>query len=290
MGIVNARQIIDNAHTHRYAIGHFNTNNLEWTQAILRAAESQKSPVIIAASMGAAKYMGGTKMVVDMIRDLYASLNISVPVAIHLDHGDLPTAQQAIKDGFTSVMFDGSSLPFADNIALTKQLVAEADAADVSVEAEVGSIGGTEDGIVGLGDIAEVGQVVEMANTGITMLAAGIGNIHGVYPKDFAGLKLDVLAEFEEATNHEMPFVLHGASGLPDDQIRTAIDHGVSKVNINSQLQWAFHKALREFIVSDQDLQGTNYDPRKLLKPGFDAAQATAEHLMQLLGSTGQAL
>ena len=289
MGIVNASEMIAQAHAQGYAVAHFNTNNLEWTQAILRAAESQKAPVIIAASMGAIKYMGGTKMVADMVRDLVESMAITVPVAIHLDHGNLEMAYQAMNDGFTSVMFDGSDLPFEENLRETKALVAKAAELGVSVEAEVGSIGGVEDVIVGLGEIADKQQVVEMANTGIDMLAAGIGNIHGAYPEDFAGLDLGALTEFEAATRHEMPFVLHGASGLPEDKIQPAITLGVAKININSQLQWAFHNALREFIVTDRDLEGTNYDPRKLLRSGVDAAQQAAEEMIQMLGSANKA-
>lgn len=293
MTIVSGKNIINKARQNSYAIGAFNTNNLEWTEAILRVAQAQQAPTIIAASMGAVKYMGGFKTVVDLIHDLHDDLNITVPIAIHLDHGDFEAAKAAIAAGFTSVMFDGSSLPIDGNLAKTQEIVNLAHAKGISVEAEVGSIGGEEDGIIGGGEIAPIPDAVAMVNTGIDFLAAGIGNIHGPYPDNWKGLHLDHLKNItlavNEAIGHEMPIVLHGGSGIPDDQIKTAISMGVSKVNVNSEAQLAFHEALREFILADHDLEGKNYDPRKLLATGVKGIESALTERIDVFGNANKA-
>ncbi|KAA8433956.1 class II fructose-bisphosphate aldolase [Weissella sagaensis] len=293
MTIVSGKNIINKARQNSYAIGAFNTNNLEWTEAILRVAQAQQAPTIIAASMGAVKYMGGFKTVVDLIHDLHDDLNITVPIAIHLDHGDFEAAKAAIAAGFTSVMFDGSSLPIDENLAKTQEIVNLAHAKGISVEAEVGSIGGEEDGIIGGGEIAPIPDAVAMVNTGIDFLAAGIGNIHGPYPDNWKGLHLDHLKNItlavNEAIGHEMPIVLHGGSGIPDDQIKTAISMGVSKVNVNSEAQLAFHEALREFILADHDLEGKNYDPRKLLATGVKGIESALTERIDVFGNANKA-
>ncbi|WP_257607565.1 class II fructose-bisphosphate aldolase [Weissella sagaensis] len=293
MTIVSGKNIINKARQNSYAIGAFNTNNLEWTEAILRVAQAQQAPTIIAASMGAVKYMGGFKTVVDLIHDLHDDLNITVPIAIHLDHGDFEAAKAAIAAGFTSIMFDGSSLPIDENLAKTQEIVNLAHAKGISVEAEVGSIGGEEDGIIGGGEIAPIPDAVAMVNTGIDFLAAGIGNIHGPYPDNWKGLHLDHLKNItlavNEAIGHEMPIVLHGGSGIPDDQIKTAISMGVSKVNVNSEAQLAFHEALREFILADHDLEGKNYDPRKLLATGVKGIESALTERIDVFGNANKA-
>ncbi|WP_165314678.1 class II fructose-1,6-bisphosphate aldolase [Weissella sagaensis] len=293
MTIVSGKNIINKARQNSYAIGAFNTNNLEWTEAILRVAQAQQAPTIIAASMGAVKYMGGFKTVVDLIHDLHDDLNITVPIAIHLDHGDFEAAKAAIAAGFTSVMFDGSSLPIDENLAKTQEIVNLSHAKGISVEAEVGSIGGEEDGIIGGGEIAPIPDAVAMVNTGIDFLAAGIGNIHGPYPDNWKGLHLDHLKNItlavNEAIGHEMPIVLHGGSGIPDDQIKTAISMGVSKVNVNSEAQLAFHEALREFILADHDLEGKNYDPRKLLATGVKGIESALTERIDVFGNANKA-
>lgn len=289
MTIVSGKQVVQAARKNGYAVGAFNTNNLEWTQAILRTAEAEQSPVIIAASMGAVKYMGGFATVANLIKNLDSAMNITVPVAIHLDHGDYDAAIAAIAAGFTSVMFDGSNLPFVENLEKTKKIVEFAHTIGVSVEGEVGSIGGEEDGIIGAGEIAPIDEAVIMAQTGIDFLAAGIGNIHGVYPANWTGLNLDHLeklsAAVNEAVGDNFPLVLHGASGVPDDQIATAIKHGVAKVNVNTEAQLAFHQAIREFVLSDADLIGKNYDPRKFLAPGVKAIEAALTDRISVFGS-----
>jgi fructose-bisphosphate aldolase class II len=293
MTIVSGKNIINKARQNSYAIGAFNTNNLEWTEAILRVAQAQQAPTIIAASMGAVKYMGGFKTVVDLIHDLHDDLNITVPIAIHLDHGDFEAAKAAIAAGFTSVMFDGSSLPIDENLAKTQEIVNLAHAKGISVEAEVGSIGGEEDGIIGGGEIAPIPDAVAMVNNGIDFLAAGIGNIHGPYPDNWKGLHLDHLKNItlavNEAIGHEMPIVLHGGSGIPDNQIKTAISMGVSKVNVNSEAQLAFHEALREFILADHDLEGKNYDPRKLLATGVKGIESALTERSDVFGNANKA-
>ncbi|KGH71717.1 class II fructose-1,6-bisphosphate aldolase [Oenococcus oeni] len=289
MTIVNGKRIIENARTQGYAIGAFNTNNLEWTQAILRAAQKEHSPILIAVSMGAAKYIGGYKMAKDMITDLDKSLNISVPVAIHLDHGNYQAVKDAIESGFTSAMFDGSELAFEDNLSKTKELVNFAHDRMIPLEAEVGSIGGEEDGIIGNGEIASIDQAVAMARTGIDYLAAGIGNIHGRYPDNWQGLKLEHLKKLAQAVNQvtgkDFPLVLHGASGIPDTQVKMAIKYGISKININTEAQLAFHQSVRDFVVANKDLEGKNYDPRKFLASGVEAIEETVIGRIKVFGS-----
>lgn len=289
MTLVNPTEMLKDAMAGHYAIGAFNINNLEWTEAILRAAQAKKAPIMVAASVGAIKYMGGTKVVADLVKNLDESLGITVPIALHLDHGDFDTAVAAIQDGFNSIMFDGSALPFEENIEKTQQLVPTAHWNNLTLEAEIGTIGGEEDGVIGTGEIADIDQTVEMAGLGVDLIAAGIGNIHGRYPENWQGLSLDHLKKLVEATGSKIPFVLHGGSGIPDDQIRQAIALGVAKVNVNSEAQWAFHEALREFIKSDKDLEGKNYDPRKLLKSGVDAIQAVVEERIEVFGSANKA-
>lgn len=293
MTIVSGKSMITNARQNGYAIGAFNTNNLEWTEAILRVAQEQQAPTIVAASMGAIKYMGGFKTVVDLIHDLHDELNITVPIAIHLDHGNYEAAKSAIAAGFTSIMFDGSDLPIDENLAKTQEIVKLAHAKGISVEAEVGTIGGEEDGIIGDGEIAPIEDAVAMVNTGIDFLAAGIGNIHGPYPDNWTGLHLDhfqnITTAVDEAVGHKVPIVLHGGSGIPDDQIKTAISMGVSKVNVNSEAQLAFHEALREFILADHDLEGKNYDPRKLLATGVQGIESALTDRISVFGNAHKA-
>ncbi|WP_431060857.1 class II fructose-bisphosphate aldolase [Weissella paramesenteroides] len=293
MTIVSGKDVVSKARLSGYAVGAFNTNNLEWTEAILRVAQAQQAPTIVAASMGAIKYMGGFKTVADLIRNLDHELNITVPIAIHLDHGDYEAAKSAIAAGFTSVMFDGSHLPLEENLAKTREIVALAHAKGISVEAEVGTIGGEEDGIIGDGEIAPVEETIAMVETGIDFLAAGIGNIHGPYPDNWQGLHLDHLQKIttaiDEAARYKVPVVLHGGSGVPDDQIRTAISMGVSKVNVNTEAQLAFHQALRDFILADHDLEGKNYDPRKLLAPGVKAIENALVDRIAVFGSANHA-
>lgn len=289
MTIVSGKAIVQAARDQGYAVGAFNTNNLEWTQAILRVAQAKQAPTMIAISMGAINYMGGFKTVAQLIRNLDDDLNITVPIAIHLDHGDYEAAKAAIQAGFTSVMFDGSHLPLAENLAKTREIVALAHAQDISVEAEVGSIGGEEDGIIGTGEIAPIADAIAMIETQIDFIAAGIGNIHGRYPANWQGLNLAHLQKLtttlDAITKHQVPFVLHGGSGVPDDQIKTAIDLGVAKVNVNTEAQLAFHQALRDFILTDQDLIGKNYDPRKLLAPGVTAIEASLADRLAVFGA-----
>ena len=267
--LVNAKEMLDKAYENGYAIGHFNTNNLEWTKAILEAAEEKQTAVIIAASEGANKYMGGYKVVADLIKDLHDSLNITVPVAIHLDHGTYEGAKACIEAGYTSVMFDGSSLPLEENLEKTREIVELAHAKNISVEGEVGGIGGEEDGVTSAGELADVEECKKLADCGIDFLAAGIGNIHGVYPDDWQGLSFDRLEEISDAVN--MPIVLHGGTGIPEDQIKKAISSGVSKINVNTECQLVFAKATREYIEAGKDKEGKGFDPRKLLAPGTEA-------------------
>ncbi|MDR3241942.1 MAG: fructose-bisphosphate aldolase [Lactobacillaceae bacterium] len=293
MTIVSGKEIIQNARSAGYAAGAFNTNNLEWSQAILRVAQAKQAPTLIAASMGAIKYMGGFKVVADMIRNLDAAMEITVPIAIHLDHGTFDGAKQAIEAGFTSVMFDGSDLPVEENLAKTRKIVELAHAKGVSVEGEVGSIGGEEDGVIGSGEIAPIDDAIAMVATGIDFLAAGIGNIHGAYPANWQGLRLDHLESLADAVNasvgFNVPIVLHGGSGVPDEQIKTAIAHGVAKVNVNTEAQLAFHDAIRKYVLSDEDLIGKNYDPRKFLAPGVKAIETALGERVDVFGSGNQA-
>ena len=269
MSFVNAVDMTQDAYKNHYAIGAFNTNNLEWTRCILKGAQDTNTPVIIQVSMGAAKYMGGYKLVMDLVADEMESMNITVPVVMHLDHGNYEAAKECIEVGYSSVMFDGHDLPFAENLEKTKEIVKLAHAKGISVEAEVGSIGGEEDGIIGEGELADVEEAKTLAATGIDILAAGIGNIHGKYPENWTGLHFDRLQEISEAV--KMPLVLHGGSGIPKDQIVRAVDLGISKVNVNTENQVAFANATRAYIESGADQIGKGYDPRKLLAPGKKA-------------------
>ncbi|MHA0272976.1 class II fructose-1,6-bisphosphate aldolase [Mycoplasma sp. 48589B] len=270
MALVNAKDMLKKAKKNKYAVPHFNINNLEWTKAILLTCEEMKSPVILGVSEGALKYMGGFETVSGMVLGMIKDFKITIPVALHLDHGTFDGCMQAIKsEAFTSIMFDGSHLPFEENKELTQELVFLASSRIMSVDGEVGAIGGDEDGVIGAGEIADVKEAVKLSRQGITVLAAGIGNIHGIYPKDWKGLNFDVLSEL--ATETGLGIVLHGGSGIPKEQIQKAISLGVTKINVNTELQLANHEAIREFIISGKDLEGKNYDPRKLYKPGYEA-------------------
>lgn len=286
--LVSAKEMIEKAHAGHYAIGAFNTNNLEWTKAILTAAEESKSPVLIQTSEGAAKYMGGYKMVVDMIKDLHDSMHISVPVALHLDHGTYEGAKTCIECGYTSVMFDGSHYGIEENIEKSKEIIKLAYAKGISVECEVGGIGGTEDGVTSQGELADPAECKAVASLGVDFLACGIGNIHGVYPANWAGLNFKRLEEINAVVDGK-PLVLHGGSGIPFDQTSKAIDRGVSKINVNTELQLVFAAATRKYIEEGKDKEGKGFDPRKLLKPGFDAIVAKTKELMKAFGCAGKA-
>lgn len=291
--LVNATRMLKEAHDGHYAVGHFNINNLEWTKAILLEAEAQKSPVILGVSEGAGKYMGGFKVVAAMVKALDESLGITVPVALHLDHGSYDGVKKCIEAGFTSVMFDGSSLPFDENVAKTKELVNLAHDKGLSIEAEVGAIGGTEDGITADGEVADPAECAKIVGLGVDFLAAGIGNIHGIYPKDWTGLKLDALQKIQEATGG-IPLVLHGGTGIPDEQIKAAIQGGMSKINVNTDCQLVFAQATKDYCLAGRadptaENKEKGYDPRKLLKPGFEAIRAKVKEKMELFGSVGKA-
>jgi fructose-bisphosphate aldolase class II len=286
--MVSATEMIKKAHEGHYAIGAFNTNNLEWTKSILAAAEQAKAPVMIQASEGAAKYMGGYKVVADMVRNLHDSMGITVPVALHLDHGTYEGAKACIEAGFTSVMFDGSHFDFEENMAKSKEIIELAHAKGVSVECEVGGIGGTEDGVTSNGELADPKECAAVANLGVDFLAAGIGNIHGKYPENWAGLNFERLDEINKAVNGK-PIVLHGGSGIPFDQVSKAISMGVSKINVNTELQLVFADATRKYIEAGKDIEGKGYDPRKLLKPGADAITAKTVELIKAFGSDNKA-
>lgn len=288
MPIVSAKEMLETARQKNYAVGQFNINNLEWIKAILTVAQEKQSPVILGVSEGAGKYMAGYKNVVGMVREVMAFLGVTVPVAIHLDHGSYEGAQKAMDAGFSSVMFDGSHYPFEDNVEKTKAIVALATPRGISVEAEVGGIGGEEDGVVGFGEIADPEECRQIAKLGISMLAAGIGNIHGPYPDNWAGLNMDVLKEIGETTNN-MPLVLHGGTGIPDAMVREAISYGVSKINVNTEKQMVFAAATRQYIEAGKDLDGKGFDPRKLLQPGTEAIMNVVREKMDLFGSTNQA-
>jgi fructose-bisphosphate aldolase class II len=288
MPIVSAKEMLETARKKGYGVGQFNINNLEWTKAVLLTAEENKSPVILGVSEGAGKYMGGYKTVVNMVEGMMEFYNISVPVAIHLDHGSFEGAKQAMDAGFSSVMFDGSHYPIEENIEKTKEIVAIATAKGISVEAEVGGIGGEEDGVVGAGEIADPEECRQIAKLGISMLAAGIGNIHGPYPENWQGLSMDVLKEIGETTNN-IPLVLHGGTGIPDEMVKEAISYGVSKINVNTECQLVFAEATRNYILAGLDQKGKGYDPRKLLKPGSDAIMETVKEKMTLFNSVQQA-
>ena len=288
MPLVSAKEMLVKAKEGHYAVGQFNINNLEWTKAILLAAEKAKSPVILGVSEGAGKYMTGYKTVVGMVTPMIESLGITVPVAIHLDHGSFEGAKAAIEAGFTSIMFDGSHYGIEENIAKTKEIVEICHAKGISVEAEVGSIGGEEDGVVGAGECADPNECKAIADLGVDMLAAGIGNIHGKYPENWAGLSFETLDAIQQQTG-EMPLVLHGGTGIPEDMIKKAISLGVAKINVNTECQLSFAAATREYIEAGKDQQGKGFDPRKLLAPGADAIKATVKEKMELFGSVGKA-
>ncbi len=288
MALVSAKGILDAARDGHYAVPAININNLEWTKAILLTAQELNSPILLGVSEGAAKYMTGFKTVVGMVNGMMEELNITVPVALHLDHGSFEGAKEAIAAGFTSVMYDGSHLPFDENLAQTKEIVALAHKAGVSVEAEVGSIGGEEDGIVGTGELADIQECIDITATGIDFLAAGIGNIHGPYPDNWQGLSFETLTNIKEATGN-IPLVLHGGTGIPSEQIDKAIDLGVAKINVNTELQLAFAGATRKFIEEGKDLEGKNYDPRKLLAPGYEAMRTAVKEKIEMFGSADKA-
>ncbi len=286
--LVSAKEMLKKAREGKYAVGQFNINNLEWTKAILLTAQENNSPVILGVSDGAGKYMGGYKTVVGMVKGMIEGLNITVPVAIHLDHGSYEGALKAIEAGFSSIMFDGSHYSIEENITKTKEIVEICNSKGISVEAEVGSIGGEEDGVVGTGEVADPTECKMIADLGIDMLAAGIGNIHGKYPENWAGLSFDTLEAINNATG-TMPLVLHGGTGIPADMIQKAISLGVSKINVNTECQLSFAAATREYIEAGKDLQGKGFDPRKLLAPGFEAIKVTVKEKMELFGSINKA-
>ena len=288
MALVSAKEMLQKAKAGHYAVGQFNINNLEWTKAILLTAEECKSPVILGVSEGAGKYMTGYKTVVGMVNGMLEELNITVPVALHLDHGSYEGAKMCIEAGFSSIMFDGSHLPFEENVEKTKELVAICNEKGMSIEAEVGSIGGEEDGVVGMGECADPKECKAIADLGVTMLAAGIGNIHGKYPENWTGLQFDVLDDIQKLTG-EMPLVLHGGTGIPEDMIKKAISLGVSKINVNTECQLSFAEATRKYIEAGKDLEGKGFDPRKLLAPGAEAIKATVKEKMEIFGSIGKA-
>ena len=286
--LVSAKEMLEKAKAGHYAVGQFNINNLEWAKSILLTAEEMKSPVILGVSEGAGKYMCGYKTIVGMVEGMIGDLGITVPVAIHLDHGSYEGAYKCIEAGFSSVMFDGSHYPIEENIAKTKELVAACNAKGISIEAEVGSIGGEEDGVVGAGEVADPGECKMIADLGVTMLAAGIGNIHGKYPANWQGLNFEALAQISEKVG-DMPLVLHGGTGIPEEMIKKAISLGVSKINVNTECQLAFAEATRKYIEAGKDLQGKGFDPRKLLAPGAEAIKATVREKIALFGSANKA-
>lgn len=287
--LVSAKEMLIKAREGKYAVGQFNINNLEWTKAILLTVQENNSPVILGVSEGAGKYMTGFKTVSAMVSAMIEELNITVPVALHLDHGTYELAKECIEAGFSSVMFDGSHYPIDENIEKTKELVAICNEKGLSLEAEVGSIGGEEDGVIGSGEIADPKECKQIADLGVTMLAAGIGNIHGKYPDNWAGLNFDALAKIEEAVGSNMPLVLHGGTGIPEDMIKEAISLGVAKINVNTELQLAFAAATRKYIEAGKDLEGKGFDPRKIIAPGFEAIKASVKEKIDLFGSVNKA-
>ena len=286
--LVSAKEMLEKARDGKYAVGQFNINNLEWTKSILLTAEEMKSPVILGVSEGAGKYMTGFKTVAAMVSAMLEELNITVPVALHLDHGSYEGCYKCIKAGFSSIMFDGSHYPIEENVEKTKELVKIAHTMGLSLEAEVGSIGGEEDGVVGAGECADPAECKAIADLGVDFLAAGIGNIHGKYPENWQGLNFDVLEKVKEATG-DMPLVLHGGTGIPEDMIKKAISLGVAKINVNTECQLSFAEATRKYIEAGKDQQGKGFDPRKLLAPGAEAIRATVKEKMELFGSVGKA-
>ena len=286
--LVSAKDMLQKAKAGKYAVGQFNINNLEWTKAVLQAAQECNSPVILGVSEGAGKYMTGFKTVAAMVDAMIDELGITVPVALHLDHGTYEGCQKCIEAGFSSIMFDGSHYPIEENVAKTKELIAICREKGMSLEAEVGSIGGEEDGVVGQGECADPQECKMIADLGVDMLAAGIGNIHGKYPANWAGLSFETLDAIQKLTG-ELPLVLHGGTGIPEDMIKKAIDLGVAKINVNTECQLSFADATRKYIEAGKDLEGKGYDPRKLLKPGAEAIMQTVKEKMELFGSVGKA-
>lgn len=286
--LVSAKEMLNKAKAGHYAVGQFNINNLEWTKSILLAAEETRSPVILGVSEGAGKYMTGYKTVVGMVNGMLEELNISVPVALHLDHGSYEGCYKCIEAGFSSIMFDGSHYPIEENVEKTKELVKVAKGKGMSIEAEVGSIGGEEDGVIGRGECADPKECKSVADLGVTMLAAGIGNIHGKYPENWEGLSFDTLDAIQQLTG-DMPLVLHGGTGIPDDMIKKAISLGVAKINVNTECQLAFADATRKYIEAGKDLEGKGFDPRKLLAPGAEAIKDMVITKIKLFGSEGKA-
>ena len=286
--LVSAKEMLVKAKEGHYAVGQFNINNLEWTKAILQTAQEQNSPVILGVSEGAGKYMCGFKTVADMVKAMIDELKITVPVALHLDHGSYEACYKCIDAGFSSIMFDGSHYPIEENVAKTQELVKVCAEKGMSLEAEVGSIGGEEDGVAGMGECADPNECKMIADLGVNMLAAGIGNIHGKYPANWKGLSFETLAAVSEKVG-KMPLVLHGGTGIPADMIKKAIDLGVSKINVNTECQLAFAAATRAYVEAGKDLEGKGFDPRKLLAPGVEAIKATVKEKMELFGSIGKA-
>ena len=286
--LVNATDMLNKAREGKYAVGHFNINNLEWAKSILLTAQEMNAPVILGVSEGAGKYMGGFKVVADMVKALTDSMEITVPVALHLDHGTYEGCKKCIDAGFSSIMFDGSKYPIEENVEKTRELIAICREKGMSIEAEVGSIGGEEDGVIGKGECADPNECKMIADLGVDMLAAGIGNIHGKYPANWEGLSFETLDAVQQLTG-KMPLVLHGGTGIPDDMIKKAISLGVAKINVNTECQLSFADATRKYIEAGKDLEGKGYDPRKLLKPGAEAIQATVKEKMELFGSVGKA-
>ena len=286
--LVSAKEMLEKAKAGHYAVGQFNINNLEWTKSVLLTAEELQSPVILGVSEGAGKYMTGFGTVAAMVKAMHDELGITVPVALHLDHGTYEGCYKCIKAGFTSIMFDGSHYPIDENVEKTKELVQVAHAMGMSIEAEVGSIGGEEDGVVGMGECADPDECKRVADLGVDMLAAGIGNIHGKYPANWKGLSFETLDAIQQKTG-VMPLVLHGGTGIPADMIKKAISLGVAKINVNTECQLSFADARRKYIEAGKDLEGKGFDPRKLLAPGAEAIKATVKEKMELFGSVGKA-
>ena len=286
--LVSAKEMLEKAKAGHYAVGQFNINNLEWTKSVLLTAEELQSPVILGVSEGAGKYMTGFCTVAAMVKAMHDELGITVPVALHLDHGTYEGCYKCIKAGFTSIMFDGSHYPIDENVEKTKELVQVAHAMGMSIEAEVGSIGGEEDGVVGMGECADPDECKRVADLGVDMLAAGIGNIHGKYPANWKGLSFETLDAIQQKTG-VMPLVLHGGTGIPADMIKKAISLGVAKINVNTECQLSFADATRKYIEAGKDLEGKGFDPRKLLAPGAEAIKATVKEKMELFGSVGKA-
>ena len=286
--LVSAKEMLDKAKAGHYAVGQFNIHNLEWTKAVLLTAQELNSPVILGVSEGAGKYMTGYKTVAAMVKAMIEELNITVPVALHLDHGSYEGCLKCVEAGFSSIMFDGSHYAIDENVAKTTELVALAHSKGMSIEAEVGSIGGEEDGVIGMGECADPKECKAIADLGVDMLAAGIGNIHGKYPANWAGLSFETLDAIQQLTG-DMPLVLHGGTGIPDDMIKKAISLGVAKINVNTECQLSFAAATREYIEAGKDLEGKGFDPRKLLLPGTEAIKATVKEKMELFGSVNRA-